>query len=435
MYSMRRSGTAGLPLGLGPMRRRRAAAPLAPLLLLALAALAALAALQGRPAFAALPMGGPTKAPAAFPASARLSPARAPRVAMGALKSPGGPLDEASTGLLLLNVVTALFGSNQAIIRTLVTDDDTAGAMDCMLCMALRFSIATLALGAAMGVNHVRGEDPAARARSALAEGEGASRAGFWELLPKATELAVWLFLGFVAQAQGLQFTTAGHGALLGSLTVVLVPFLSLTDGRKLSTATMISAGLALCGSCIFVGPEAFAGGSLGGYGDMLQLASAALFAVQLWRCEKISRTVPRDQVTELTCLQLGMVALMSLACLFGSTPDMSGVVNTMASWPMMEWGQVAVMGLVTTAFCLWAEARALQTVDAAPAALVYACEPLWGALFAWLWLGETLDGPYSTIGAAVLLLASAVGVLSSMAGSGEAAEAAEVSDEPAVAN
>merc|ERR1719291_865942 len=71
-------------------------------------------------------------------------------------------------------------------------------------------------------------------------------------------------------------------------------------------------------------------------------------------------------------------------------------------------------MGLVTTAFCLWAETAALRKVDASIAALIYASEPIWGALFAFLWRGETLDGTLTVAGAALLFLASAAGAVSS---------------------
>ena len=33
--------------------------------------------------------------------------------------------------------------------------------------------------------------------------------------------------------------------------------------------------------------------------GDILELGSAALFAVQMWRCEKLIRQVPESQVDD----------------------------------------------------------------------------------------------------------------------------------------
>eukprot|EP00438_Fugacium_kawagutii_P023770 Skav213331 [mRNA] locus=scaffold3340:265458:270202:+ [translate_table: standard] len=79
-------------------------------------------------------------------------------------------------------------------------------------------------------------------------------------ILACGAELAVWLFLAFMLQAVGLQYTTASSGALLGSLTIVLVPLLSLLDGRRINQLTWGSVGLATLGTALFVGPNAFSG-------------------------------------------------------------------------------------------------------------------------------------------------------------------------------
>jgi len=107
-------------------------------------------------------------------------------------------------------------------------------------------------------------------------------------------------------------------------------------------------------------------------------------------------------------------VAAFSWAALVAQGISIPDTLEAMASWPMDQWAQVAVMGLVTTAFCLWAETAALRKVDASIAALIYASEPIWGALFAFLWMGETLDGTLTVAGAALLFLASAAGAVSS---------------------
>mmetsp|Transcript_78256 Transcript_78256/g.254027 ORF Transcript_78256/g.254027 Transcript_78256/m.254027 type:complete len:184 (+) Transcript_78256:842-1393(+) len=163
----------------------------------------------------------------------------------------------------------------------------------------------------------------------------------------------------------------------------------------------------------LFVGPEAVSG-LLGGVGDGLELLSAFLFAVQIWRCEKIARNLPEDKIAELVCFQLGMVTVFSCIGLAAEGWSFGALCNLMSGWLAGQWEQVAVMGLVTTAFCLWAEARALRNVDAAPAALIYACEPLWGAGFAFLWHGEAPSGTLAICGGICLVLASGMGAFAS---------------------
>ena len=51
-------------------------------------------------------------------------------------------------------------------------------------------------------------------------------------------------------------------------------------------------------------------------------------------------------------------------------------------------------MGLATTSFTLWIEFLALKNVSASTCALIYTAEPLWGALFAWHFMGDRWGVP-----------------------------------------
>jgi len=54
-----------------------------------------------------------------------------------------------------------------------------------------------------------------------------------------------------------------------------------------------------------------------------------------------------------------------SFMCVLAEGFSMPLVVETLSTLAPGEWMSVVTMGLVTTAFCLWAEACALQNVDA----------------------------------------------------------------------
>eukprot|EP00930_Biecheleria_cincta_P045754 TRINITY_DN31530_c0_g1_i1.p1 TRINITY_DN31530_c0_g1~~TRINITY_DN31530_c0_g1_i1.p1 ORF type:complete len:448 (+),score=50.55 TRINITY_DN31530_c0_g1_i1:39-1382(+) len=308
----------------------------------------------------------------------------------------GGGVDMPQTqSIVLLNFVTMLLGTDQTLVKSVECND-----MDSALVMALRFSIAALALALATYLSYSFSSTD-----KSLSHSEPSSVD--INFFTGAAELSLWLFLAFFAEALALQYTTASAGALLGSLTVVVVPLLSFLDGNKVSQATWLSVGVALIGCLCFAGAES----SLGGMdivGNGLEMISAVLFAIQIWRCEKITRSVREDQASALTCLQVCFVAILSFACLFlqgFSIPDLLAMITSL---PACDWAHILFMGLVTTAFGLWAEARAMRDVDAAPAALIYACEPIWGAAFAFLWRGEeALNSPCAVAGAALLLLAS----------------------------
>jgi drug/metabolite transporter (DMT)-like permease len=63
-------------------------------------------------------------------------------------------------------------------------------------------------------------------------------------------------------------------------------------------------------------------------------------------------------------------------------------------------------MGLATTSFTLWIEFLALKNVSASTCALIYTAEPLWGALFAWHFMGDRW-GPAGWLGATLVVGAS----------------------------
>jgi drug/metabolite transporter (DMT)-like permease len=65
----------------------------------------------------------------------------------------------------------------------------------------------------------------------------------------------------------------------------------------------------------------------------------------------------------------------------------------------------LAYLGIVATAGMLFLQAMAQRHVSADKAALIYAMEPVFAALFAWLWLAELLTWK-AAIGGAMVVLA-----------------------------
>jgi drug/metabolite transporter (DMT)-like permease len=73
-----------------------------------------------------------------------------------------------------------------------------------------------------------------------------------------------------------------------------------------------------------------------------------------------------------------------------------------------MNWSiglGLAYLGVVATSAMLFIQAMAQQHVAAEKAALVYAMEPVFAALFAWSWLGEGLTF-IAAIGAILVVFA-----------------------------
>merc|ERR1711924_228180 len=68
-----------------------------------------------------------------------------------------------------------------------------------------------------------------------------------------------------------------------------------------------------------------------------------------------------------------------------------------------LPWANLVAMGMVTTALPLFIEINALQNISSTLASLIYTTEPLWGALFASLFLKEHFGG-LGYLGAALIV-------------------------------
>lgn len=132
----------------------------------------------------------------------------------------GGPDEPKDTtiykGMLLL--VAVIWGSNFGALKYL----DTCG-VDVSVITAFRFALATLSL---------------------LPFLLKASK----EVLFAGLEVGLWVSLGYITQAVGLETTEASKSAFICSLTVVLVPLIQGFMGRKISPQTWVSCALAVAG-------------------------------------------------------------------------------------------------------------------------------------------------------------------------------------------
>jgi len=76
------------------------------------------------------------------------------------------------------------------------------------------------------------------------------------------------------------------------------------------------------------------------------------------------------------------------------------------------RWLQLPLyLGLIATAGMLLLQAMAQRHVSADKAAVIYAMEPVFAALFGWLWLGEVL-GSRAALGGAMVVVAVIVSEL-----------------------
>lgn len=277
---------------------------------------------------------------------------------------------DARRGLLALVLVTALWGITFPLVGGAVSGR-AAGPI--VLFLALRFGLATLAFL------------PIAGAIRRAARGRGI---GPWR---DALLVGALLFGGFALQTLGLVHTSPARSAFITMAAVIFVPFLAaLEHRRRPSRAHVLGCLGALLGLAFVMSP----GGEFRpNLGDLLTFGCALLFAVHIVALERVTR---RSPTLPLAVGQIATVALLSLVLLpfVGlEWPD---------PWPGL-WPAVGVTGILCTSLALGLMVFGQARVPAEVAAVIFALEPIWAALFEALYLGTSLGRGQWAAGALVV--------------------------------
>ena len=153
-------------------------------------------------------------------------------------------------------------------------------------------------------------------------------------------------------------------------------------------------------------------------YGDFAILISAVVFAVQVFRTDVLANEehLGTKEMMGMCSIQLFVVTLFFGGTLLNDVPRDDGQLSTLFTnslaelstfdWHSVPWFLVAYTGVVTTAFALYAETVALKYIPSEKASVIYTTEPLWGAAFAYVLLGERM-GVNGYIGGALILASS----------------------------
>lgn len=296
-------------------------------------------------------------------------------------------------GLLILVLVTTIWGSTFAVVKTL------SELLSPPTLIAWRFTLATVAL-LPFVLWRRRGAQslPSAKPEPSLL------RDGLW--------LGLWLIVGYGTQTLALQTTTANRAAFFTALSVVLVPlWLTLVQRRRMPWLLWVALPLALLGLALLC----WEGGRLV-VGDLWALACAFTYAGFIVALEK---SAPRHALLPFTLVQLGVVGV--LAWLWAAV---TGVAHLP---PLAAWGPLAYLALVATALTTLLQTLGQRQVSAAEASLIYALEPVTASLFSFMLIGEQV-GPKGVLGGLLVVGAT---ILSSRADDANPQETRKASAHP----
>jgi drug/metabolite transporter (DMT)-like permease len=271
---------------------------------------------------------------------------------------------QAALADLVLVLTTAIWGASFVVVH------DAVRLADPFSFLALRFTVGALAL--------------------TLVDPRGLGDRRLWK---PGILLGALLFAGFITQTAGLQFTTPSRSGFLTGLSVVLVPFIGLLLFRRWPTPpVLLGVVLAVTGLWLLTGGLAGVHGPTAA-GDGLTLLCAVAFGFYIVLLEPAARAFSS---VPLVAVQLWTVVLLSLVALPFFSPHIE-------PGPAL-WAAILYTGMLSTAGCLLAQTWAQARTTAVRAALVFALEPVFAALYSVL-LGREMLSARALSGGALIVL------------------------------
>ena len=194
------------------------------------------------------------------------------------------------------------------------------------------------------------------------------------DFLAKGTILGVLCYLGFWVQTIGLDNTTPGKNAFLTATYCVIVPFAWWAIARKRPTAFNVAASVLCVGGIGLVSLQGSIGELAMGYGDLMTLFSALLFAVHIVYVSKFSET---SDVLALTTVQF----LVAGACGVAYGVGFETLPSASALTPEFFWN-MAYLIILASCVALVIQNVALAHVPPSQASLFISLESVFGVLF-----------------------------------------------------
>lgn len=201
------------------------------------------------------------------------------------------------------------------------------------------------------------------------------------------------LFCCINLQQSALLYVPAGNAIFICSLYMVMVPAVKRLLGVHASPAVWPAVALATAGMWLL----SAAGGFSLSLGELLCLGCAAGYTCHILLLERFT---PRADCFALTTVQFAVVALLSASAMFAfETPSARAV--------FLGWKPLLYSGVVAGAFAYSMQALGQRDYDASAASLLLSTETVFGAVGAWLILGQTMSA--REVSGCVLVLAAVI--------------------------
>lgn len=187
------------------------------------------------------------------------------------------------------------------------------------------------------------------------------------------------LFFASAVQQMGMVYTTASKAGFISSMYIIAVPLISLFIGRKIPSTIWFGVFLGALGLYFLCAGD---GISKIGYGDVMIMLSAVLYAVHILTIDYFA---PKVDSVKLSCVQFFVVGVISIIPVFiFENPTFAAVLE--CKWALL------FAGVVSCGIAYTLQIMAQKNINPALASLILSFESVFAVLTGWLILGETLS-------------------------------------------
>ena len=204
------------------------------------------------------------------------------------------------------------------------------------------------------------------------------------KLIKSGFVLGIFLFAGYAFQTVGLLYTTASKAGFITGLSVVLVPILSVLVLKAYPKWTsLLSVLLAATGLYLLT----MTGQSSFNYGDFLVFFCALFFALQI---VFTGRYAPNYNSLILAWVQITTVAILSF--IFAILFEDFYTINVTSLLTKDLIVALLITSILATAFAFLAQTYFQRYTTPTRVAIIFAMEPVFAALTAYIILKEHLS-------------------------------------------
>ena len=230
-------------------------------------------------------------------------------------------------------------------------------------------------------------------------------RAG-WRQVGGAVGTGLMLLAVLSAEMSGIALTTAANAAFLISLCVGFTPIVEwVVIKRRPQLSEWLAAGVSVLGAAMLTSDGSFKPNA----GDALIVLAAVLRALNVCVTRRLMRDTQMSSLS-VTALQSAVVAVGSAAAALLLTQKGLPALPSL-NLHLAFWSNVLYLSVACTLFAFFAQNYALKRSSPTRASLLMGSEPAFGAVFACLFLGESVS-LMGWLGGAMIVLASMMSAL-----------------------